>query len=128
MEMTRRLKPARLFVAAVLLVVLGIVTYAFTAANTVPATKAGDGSGAITGYIITNVSYTLNGTDPSRIDAVTFDLDSIPPAGSTIKIQLDSVAADWYDCTNFDVNITCDTTSPQAMVLPADALRVLVVP
>lgn len=126
--MTRRFKPARLFVAAMFLVVLGIVTYAFTAANTVPATKAGDGSGAITGYVITNVSYTLNGTDPSMIDAVTFDLDSVPPAGSTMKIQLDSVAADWYDCTNFGVNITCDTTTPQATVLPADALRVLVVP
>jgi hypothetical protein len=62
------------------------------------------------------------------IDAVTFDLDSIPPAGSTMKIQLDSVAADWYDCTNSGVNISCDTTTPQAMVLPADALRVLVVP
>jgi hypothetical protein len=128
MEMTRRHKPARLFVAAMFLVVLGIVTYAFTAANTVPATKAGDGSGAITGYVITNVSYTLNGTDPSMIDAVTFDLDSVPPPGSTIKIQLDSVAADWYDCTNSGVNITCDTTTPQATVLPADALRVLVVP
>jgi len=126
--MTRRFKPARLLVAAMFLVVLGIVTYAFTAANTVPATKAGDGSGTITGYVITNVSYTLNGTDSSMIDAVTFDLDSIPPAGSTIKIQLDSVAADWYDCTNLGVNITCDTTSPQATVLPADALRVLVVP
>jgi hypothetical protein len=34
--MTRRFKPARLFVAAMFLVVLGIVTYAFTAANTVP--------------------------------------------------------------------------------------------
>jgi hypothetical protein len=97
------------------------------AANTVPATKAGDGSGAITGFVITNVSYALNGTDPSMIDAVTFDLDSIPTAGSTIKIQLDSVAADWYDCTNSGVNITCDTTTPQATVFPADALRVLVV-
>jgi hypothetical protein len=127
MEMTRRYKTARFFVAAMFLILLGIVTYAFTAANTVPATKAGDGSGAITGFVITNVSYTLNGTDPSMIDAVTFDLDSVPTAGSTIKIQLDSVAADWYDCTNTGVNVTCDTTSPQATVFPADALRVLVV-
>jgi hypothetical protein len=100
-------------------------TYAFTAANTVPASKAGDGSGAVTGYVLSSVHYDLNVTDPSDIDAVTFTLDSAPVAGSTIAAQL-APAGSWYDCTNAGANVTCDTTAPQATVLAATNLRVVV--
>jgi hypothetical protein len=110
---------------AVLALAIGLVvgTYAFTAANTVPDTKAGDGSGAITGYIVTNVHYTLSGANFSNIDTVTFTVDSAPPSGSTIKAQLVS-AGTWYSCTNVTTTVTCTTTG--ATVVPANMLRIVI--
>jgi len=111
--------------ALVLALLLALAVYAFAAANTVPATKAGDGSGAISGYTISAVHYGLNATTPSNIDSVTFTLSSTPVAGSTMKIQL-TAAGSWYSCTNIAAAVTCTTTSPQATVLAADNLRVVV--
>jgi hypothetical protein len=109
----------------VLAAVVAAGVYGFTAANTVPATKAGDGAGAVTGYVIDSVHYTL-GADPGDIDQVEFNLDSTPVVGSTIKIKLVDAGTDWYSCTNVAAAVTCDTTSPQATVLPTDKLRVIV--
>jgi hypothetical protein len=100
-------------------------TYAFTAANTVPATKAGDGSGAITGYVLSSVHYNLNATNPANVDSVTFTLDSAPVAGSTLRAQL-APAGSWYACTNAGTSVSCTTTAPQATVLAATSLRVIV--
>jgi hypothetical protein len=113
-------------VATVLVLSGAIVagTYAFTAANTVPAGKAGDGQGAVTGYVLSSVHYDLNATNPGNVDAVTFTLDSVPAATSTIRAQLNAGA--WYSCTNSGADVTCATTAPQATVLAATSLRVVV--
>jgi predicted NUDIX family NTP pyrophosphohydrolase len=112
---------------AVLALTAGLVAavYALTAANTVPDTKAGDGTGTVTGYTVSNVHYVLN-SDVSKIDSVTFDVDSAPASGATMKIQLVS-GGSWYTCTNVATAITCDTTSPQATVLATNQLRVVIV-
>jgi hypothetical protein len=115
----------RLTVVALVVVALSVGAFALTAANTVPDTKAGDGSGTITGYVATSVHYTLNGTDPSKLDSVAFTLDSTPVAGSTLKAQLVS-GGNWYTCTNSGTSVTCATTSPQATVLAANNLRVII--
>ncbi len=117
---------SRLLITCVLAGVLGVGMYAYTAANVVPASKAGDGAEAITGYTITNVDYVLNGTNPQNIDSVTFDLDSTPTVGSDIEIKLVAAGTDWYSCTNILAAIACVTTAPQATVAPADELRVVV--
>jgi hypothetical protein len=109
--------------SAVLAGVVGVAGFAFTASNTVPDTKAGDGSGTVTGYVVTSVHYGLNGTDPSKADSVTFTLDSTPIAGSTIKTK---VGGTWYTCTNSAAAVTCPTTSPQATVQPMTTLQVVV--
>jgi hypothetical protein len=113
--------------ASVLALTAGLVAgvYALTAANTVPSTKAGDGSGAISGYVLSSVHYNLNSTSPQNIDSVTFNLDSAPPSGSTIKAQLDP-AGSWYTCSNVGAAVTCTTTSPQATVAGATQLRVVI--
>lgn len=90
-----------------LVMVVGIIaagTYAFTAANTVPATKAGDGVGAISGYTVSSVEYTTDAADPSLIDAVRFVLDT---AAETVKAQINadstvtgSADSAWSTCTN----------------------------
>jgi hypothetical protein len=109
-------------------VIAGLVAtgaYALTASNTVPESKAGDGAGAITGYTVSAIHYTLN-SDASKIDQVSFTLDSTPPAGSVIKAQLVS-GGSWFDCTNSGASVTCATTSPQATVQPSNNLRVIAV-
>jgi hypothetical protein len=99
--------------------------YAYTNSNTVGATQAGDGTGAISGYVISSVKYNLNASTPSNIDSVTFTLDSTPPAGSTLKAQL-ATAGSWYTCTNVAAAVTCTTTSPQATVTAATNLRIVI--
>ena len=112
--------------ASVLLIVLilSMAIYAFAAANVVPASSAGDGSGAISGYTVSAIHYVLNATNPGNIDSVTFTLSVAPAAGNTIKISLDG--ATWYSCTNVTTAVTCVTTAPQATVLLATNLRVVV--
>jgi hypothetical protein len=112
----------RLAAVAVLASVLVAGTYAYTAANTVPDTKAGDGSGNVTGYVVSAIHYNLNATNFTYVDSVTFTLDTDPGSG-TIKAQ---VNANWYSCTNVATAVTCPTTSPQATVLGTTTLRVLV--
>ncbi len=100
-------------------------TYAFTAANTVPASKAGDGTGTVTGYTVSAIHYTLNAANPANVDSVTFTLDSTPVAGSTLRVQL-AAAGSWYTCTNAATAVSCTTTAPQATVVGVTALRVVV--
>lgn len=122
----RRLgRRARFLTAAVLVAVVAFAVYGFTAANTVPATKAGDGAGAITGYTVSSISYTLDATDPSNLDQVDFDLDA---AAGTVEIKLVSTGSDWYGCADQGGNSwSCDTTTPQATVAAADELQVVAV-
>ena len=98
--------------------------FAYTASNTVPGSQAGEGQGTVTGYVLTSVHYGLNATDPTKIDSVTFNLDSAPAAGSTIKAKPASTGS-WYTCTNIGVAVTCPTTSPQVTVAAADTLTVV---
>jgi hypothetical protein len=119
---TRRRFIGRLAAVAVLASVLVAGTYAYTAANTVPDSKAGDGSGNVTGYVVSAIHYNLNATTFTNVDSVTFTLDTDPGSG-TIKAQ---VNANWYSCTNVATAVTCPTTSPQATVLATTTLRVIV--
>lgn len=121
----RNLKSRRRLAALAVFAIVALSAFGFAAANTVPASKAGDGAGAITGYAVSNVHYNLNATDPRNIDSVTFHLDSAPAATSTIKITLTS-GGSVYTCS-VSQDPLCATTSPQATVLAADQLRVVAV-
>ena len=103
--------------------IVAAAVFAFTAANTVPETKAGEGSEQITGYVVSSVHYTLNATDPSKIDAVAFQLDTAAPSGSTIRARLEP-AGTWYVCTNTGAAVSCTTTSPQAVLSSSTQLTV----
>jgi hypothetical protein len=122
---SRRSSVGRLATVALVSGAIVAGTYAFTAANTVPDTKAGDGQGTVTGYVLSSVHYNLNATNPANIDSVTFTLDSTPVAGSTLRAQL-APAGSWYSCTNAGTAVTCTTTAPQATVLAATNLRVII--
>jgi hypothetical protein len=107
-----------------LVLILAGATYAFAAANTVPASKAGDGSGTISGYTVSVIHYTLNAATPSNIDSVTFTLDTAPAAGSTIKIKLVAAGSTWYSCSNVTTAVTCATVG--ATVSASDNLQVII--
>ena len=109
--------------AAVLAVAGG--AYAFTAANTVPATTAGAGSGTVSGYTVTNLHYNLNATTPVNIDSLTFAVAPVIPSTSSGKVIVQAVLSTGgpnnYACTTNTAGdtVTCPTTSPQ---LAADKL------
>ena len=103
------------------IIVLAVSAYAFAAANTVPATKAGDGSGVISGYTVSNVAYNFNATDPSTVDSVNFTLSA---AATQAQIKLVAAGSTWYTCSIVTGNDwTCDTTG--AAVGTMDELKVV---
>lgn len=110
-------------VAAVAAMAAG--SFALTASNTVPTSSAGAGSATISGYTVSEVHYGLNATNPQNIDSVAFNVDTAPPAGSTLKVKLVAAGSTYYSCTNTGTAVSCGTTSPQATVSAADQLLVV---
>jgi hypothetical protein len=106
-------------VAVVAALAIGGGAYAFTASNTVPATTAGAGAGAVSGYTVTNIHYVLDSTTPGNIDSLTFTISPVvPSAGSgkvTIAAALSTGGPTNYTCSTdtTGANVTCATTSPQ---------------
>ena len=94
--MSRNLK-VLLFVFAVL--VIGGSTYAFAAANTVPASAGGYAGTTVPGYTITNLVYDLDSADPSIVDAITFDIS--PTSGSEVAAVAEvqtATGGTWTTC------------------------------
>ena len=80
--MFRSKNRVRRLAAVAVIAVLAMAAFGFAAANTVPASKAGDGSGAITGYIVSGITYTLDTNNPSNLSDVAFTLDA---AATTVR-------------------------------------------
>jgi len=113
----------KFFIIVIVAFAFASVATAYAASNIVPPSRAGDGSGAISGYTVSAIHYVLNGT-PTTIDSVTFTLNSAPVAGSTIKIRLVAAGPTWYNCTNAGTAVTCTTTG--ASVSTADNMEVVI--
>ena len=104
--------------------VLALATYAFTASNVVPGTKAGKGEGTISGYTVSGVAYTLASSNPANIDSVTFTLSA---AATTVKAKLVQASSTHTSCAvSGGTSVTCDF-SPDVAVLSADELSVVAV-
>lgn len=120
--MRKQNRVRRLVMTTALAAFLATGAYAFTASNTVPATQAGSGSGAISGYTASAVQYALDATTPTNLNAVAFTI--APVTTSAVKVQL-AAAGSWYSCTNTAGAVSCATTSPQATVSAATQLTVV---
>ena len=118
------LRNFKVLFVVIVVIILSAATYAFAAANTVPDTKAGDGTGTVSGYTVTDVVYTLNATTPTTLDSVSFDLGAAAATGK-VKAQLVATTGTWYTCTQVGVTTvwTCDTTGLTASSI--DQLRVV---
>ena len=114
----------RLLIALAIIAILATAAYGFAAANTVQKSRAGDGSGDISGYTVTNISYQLDSADPGLIAGVTFKTNV---AATTVKAQLTTDGA-WYGCTSSDnLSWTCAAANAasETTVAAADPLRVV---
>ncbi|MGD0707712.1 MAG: hypothetical protein ABSA51_04585 [Anaerolineaceae bacterium] len=110
-------------VVVVVIIALSITTvaYAYAAGNTVPATTAGDGTGVISGYTVTNVVYTLDATNPANISKVTFTLSA---AATVVQVSVTG-ATPYTSCTvSGGTSVTC-TFGTEPTVTSATSLRVI---
>jgi hypothetical protein len=89
---------ALLFVFAIL--VIAGSAYAFAAQNTIADSAAGYKASVVPGYSVTNIVYDLDDTDPTTVDAVTFDIapSSGSAAAAIVKVQTAN-AGSWTDCS-----------------------------
>ena len=115
--MIRFLRP-RTLLAVLLVLILSVAVYGFAAANVVPGSSAGDGSGAISGYTISNIHYALNAANPANIQTVTFTI--VPAAATAVRITMDGTT--WYTCTHTAGAVSCSVTQA---ALTAMNLRVV---
>ena len=121
MEARRYGRGVRLMAVGIAAAATTAGAYAYTAANTVPETRAGDGAGTVSGYTVSAVDYVL-AADPTLVDRVTFTLDA---AASTVKAKLEAASTTYTDCSNVSANDwQCDFTV-DVPVRTADELTVI---
>ena len=112
--MVNRKRKRRIALVALLAFVLGTTAFAYAASITFNgasnAGAAGQGSGTISGYNVTNIHYTLDTNDPSKITGVTFSL--APNTATTVKAKITGMAG-WAVCTG--------GTSPWSCAVSGDA-------
>jgi spermidine/putrescine-binding protein len=123
---TSHINKRRTIVAVALLTaVLAAGAYAFAASNTVPSSNAGSGSGTVSGYTATNLTYTLTAADPNTIDTLTFDV--APITTSVVKVKAGSTGS-WKTCANSSGSITCDySAAPISVGAVLDQITVVAV-
>jgi hypothetical protein len=90
----------KVLMIALFVLVLAGSAYAFAAQNTVDDSAAGYKATVIPGYTVTNIAYDLDATDPTLVDAITFEI--APTSGTVVAaiVKLQTVnAGAWTDCT-----------------------------
>ena len=100
--------------AVVVALAIGGAAYAFTASNTVPPSTAGSGSGAVSGYTVTNLHYALNPTTPANIDSLTFTITPAVPSTGTGKVVISAALS-----TGGPTTYTCSTDTAGTVVTSA---------
>jgi len=89
----------RTFTFVILVLILSAFVYGFAAANTVPESGAGDGSGAVSGYTISNIAWSLLPANPAVVNNVSFNVAPTAGAGpaATVSITVDA-GTTWVSC------------------------------
>jgi ABC-type glycerol-3-phosphate transport system substrate-binding protein len=77
--------------------VMAVGGMAYTAANTVPTTVAGSGSGSVSGYTISSIVYNVNASNPNNVDSVTFTYSPSTPDPTRARISGDG-GTTWFNC------------------------------
>ncbi len=122
----------RFIIVAALALVLATAAYGFAAANTFSAPASlGDGSEGVSGFVISNVVYTLDtGSDPANITNVSFDIapDAVgKPDATDADVELVAGSGNLYDCAisgTTTKTASCDVTDTVTSAA-VDTLRVI---
>ena len=123
MHRTITISPRKVFLAGLLgLVTLATVGYANS--NNVPGSSAGDGSGTISGYAVSNVHYTLDPNTPTQVNQVSFNLSPAMLAGGTIRISTNGTTFISAACTGTS-SITCSLSGAGVTASSLTNLRVV---
>jgi len=112
MTISKILQPKYIAIAFIILT-LGVIAYGYAAANVVPESGAGDGTGTVSGYTVSNIDYVLLSTDPTKVESVALDVAATSGAGepSEVQITVDS-GTTWISCTGPVTNTwTCAFTA-----------------
>lgn len=106
-----------------LLGIVAVLTTGYAGANSVPASKAGDGSAGISGYTVTNIHYTLDSGVPTTVTGLTFTLTPPLASGGAARVSVDN-GATWLaaGACSGTATITCSFT---ASVTSLSTLRVV---
>ena len=104
MFINKLLRP-KIIASALIILTISAVAYGYAAANVVPESGIGDGSGTVSGYTISNIDYTLLSSDPSSLTSVSFDVapTSGASAATDVRITVDN-GTTWVTCTGPTVN------------------------
>ncbi|RLT42368.1 MAG: hypothetical protein DWI57_05680 [Chloroflexi bacterium] len=125
---------ARFVTAFIFVLVLSATAYAFAAANTVDASRAGDGAGVISGYNITSIVYTHVSGNPTKIASVAFnvaDKDSANTDSDKVYARFTDASGGaipgvaWTTCTFSSSKYSCSFPSPFVDVVGVFKLQVV---
>ena len=110
-------------------IVAGLAVAGVTLAALAPARPRAnelDSGPPDSGYEAASVRFILDPNDSRKIDAVTFTLETSPPAGSSVRARIGGSNHTWYPCRASGARATCPTTSPPAFVESGNRLQVVV--
>jgi len=118
------MRHARAFLgtAMVLALLASGSSYALTSSNRFAPPKSGSGTGAISGFTVSNVHYELDAIHPTTYSAVTFDLDG---TAGDVRARVLGAAATFSTCSvTTGTSWTCPITNA---VAESDSLTVIAV-
>jgi hypothetical protein len=89
------------------------LAYGAAASITVNNSNVGSGSGTVSGFSVSNVTWTLDSSDPTKIDKVEFDIDNTPNTVYAAAFAGSTNVSDWVLCTlnSTKDHATCDWSS-----------------
>lgn len=116
----RNLRSGRRLAVLAIFAIVAVSAFGFAASNTVPGSKAGDGTGGITGYTVSNIHYVFDANNPAEIDEVHFTLDA---AAATVRAAINGTNSS--SCTNTGGNNWECTMPAGVTVNAATQLRVV---
>ena len=109
--MIGRKRRRRIIVLALLAFVLGTTAFAYAAGLTfnggTDAGRAGAGTGTISGYDVSSISYTLDDSNPAQITGVEFALS--PDTATTAEAKITGMST-WASCTDGGTTWSCPVT------------------
>lgn len=120
----RNLRSGRRLAVLAVFAIVAMSAFGFAANNTfnggTDAGRAGDGTGTIAGYDVTNIHYVFDANNPAEIDEVHFTLDA---AAATVRAAINGTNSS--SCTNTGGNNWECTMPAGVTVSGATELRVV---